>query len=187
MLHPLQQCNVLSFFGLHALISKQNFVPGIAVCSNHNWLNFGGGDSQDCGAVGVYHNFPLGSILKFLPPHTRDCLSLQDHTWVSPTYTILLVIATSDGDLKPWECLMRADIIVLRDRPISCQGKLVSWTFQQWYGIGGWDLLSLLLTTIILMNAISQVKLASCKHLITQSDFWGLIIFFIQFRLAMFC
>jgi hypothetical protein len=36
------------------------------------------------------------------------------------------------------------------------------------------------------MNAISQVKLASCKHLITQSDFWGLIIFFIQFLLAMF-
>jgi hypothetical protein len=36
------------------------------------------------------------------------------------------------------------------------------------------------------MNAISQVKLASCKHLITQSDFWGLIIFFIQFLLAIF-
>jgi len=137
MLHPLQQCNVLSFFGLHALISKQNFVPWIAVCSNHNKLSFGGGDSKDCGAVGVDHNSPWVAHSSFSPTYsrllviarshlsfshipTRDCLSLQDHTQVSPTYTILLVIATSGGDLKPRECLMRGEIIVLRDRPISC-------------------------------------------------------------------
>jgi hypothetical protein len=148
MLHPLQQCNVLSFFGLHALISKQNFVPWIAVCSNHNKLSFGGGDSKDCGAVGVDHNSPLGCTLKFLPhifeiachckitleflAHTYSrLLVIADHTQVSPTYTILFVIATSGGDLKPRECLMRGNIIVLRDRLISCQGKLVSWTFQQ--------------------------------------------------------
>ncbi len=66
------------------------------------------------------------SHLSFSHIPTPDCLSLQDHTQVSPTYTILLVIATTGGDLKPRECLMRADIIVLRARPRSCQEKLVS-------------------------------------------------------------
>jgi hypothetical protein len=87
MLHPLQQCNVLSFFGLHALISKQNFVPWIAVCSNHNKLSFGGGDSKDCGAVGVDHNSPLGCTLKFLPHifeiacHCKITLEFLAHTY----------------------------------------------------------------------------------------------------------